>query len=452
MHDHNHYGILLITLLFISTGELYALPLHAVDNHISITTSKDIIAIGDIHGDLDNVLELLKRISVIDEKNHWIAKDTLLIQLGDQIDRSHQDKAVIDFFQNLKQVALQSSSDVLEILGNHEAYNAVLDFKSIQVADEFLYFYQLPFKLPSRCQDFYETNTKPYFDIPYYQQLSQDGDPVPLGIRGRALAFCPGGEYAKIMASKYVSLIINRTLFVHAEITRKYSVLGRQGLGQINQETSHWLRDPTYISSLYKDIDQELFRDKEGPLKSRFFSRDFTEEKCSVLDEVLKDLEVDRMVVGHSVQPFGITSDCNGKIFRIDTGYSQGFDYNRIRAPKEALKISADNNTHILTDKDWKSFLHQNLEVINHSTLDCTTDPTPANTSLSKCPRDLAHMAFEDILSLDYFKDHEAFRFSNMFLNEEDMNSLSFNPNTCYFKIVDRIIVLEGLVKCNHLR
>ena len=38
----------------------------------------------------------------------------------------------------------------------------------------------------------------------------------------------------------------------------------------------------------------------------------------------------------------------------------------------------------------------------------------------------------------------------NMFLNEKEMSSLSFNLNTCYFKSVDRIIVLEGLVKCNH--
>ena len=63
-------------------------------------------------------------------------------------------------------------------------------------------------------------------------------------------------------------------------------------------------------------------------------------------------------------------------------------------------------------------------------------------------------MAFKDILSLDYSNEHEAFRFSNMFLreNEEEMNSFGFNLNTCYFKLIDRIIVLEGLVKCNHLR
>jgi len=443
---------LVCLISFILVSKLFALPYQAEDKRNFITTDQDIIAIGDIHGDLDNVQALLRRIKIIDDQNHWMIENTILVQLGDQIDRGHQDRLVIDFFQNLKKEALLHNSEVFEILGNHETYNAVLDFKSIAASDEFLSFYQLPFILPKRCMNFYENKAKDFFNLDYYRQLSTDGDPVPLGVRGRAQAFCPGGEYARLMASKYISLIINRTLFVHAEITKKYSALKREGLQQINLETANWLKDPTYTSTFYSDIDQELFRDKEGPLRSRFFSRDFTEEKCSVLDEVLKDLEVDRMVVGHSVQPFGITSDCNGKIFRIDTGYSQGFDYNRIRAPKEALKISADNNTHILTDKDWKSFLHQNLEVINHSTLDCTTDPTPANTSLSKCPRDLAHMAFEDILSLDYFKDHEAFRFSNMFLNEEDMNSLSFNPNTCYFKIVDRIIVLEGLVKCNHLR
>ena len=120
---------------------------------------------------------------------------------------------------------------------------------------------------------FYENKTKDFFNIDYYRQISLDGDPVPLGVRGRAQAFCPGGEYAKLMASKYVSLSINQTLFVHGEITKKYSALKREGLHKINQETANWLNDPTYISKLFSDIDQDLFRDKEGPLRSRFFSK-----------------------------------------------------------------------------------------------------------------------------------------------------------------------------------
>ena len=47
---------------------------------------KRIIAIGDIHGDFDVFIKTLLLGGVIDENNNWIAHDTIVVQLGDQVD------------------------------------------------------------------------------------------------------------------------------------------------------------------------------------------------------------------------------------------------------------------------------------------------------------------------------------------------------------------------------
>ncbi|ARF09877.1 hypothetical protein Indivirus_4_49, partial [Indivirus ILV1] len=45
-----------------------------------------IIAIGDLHGDYNLTLEVLKLANVIDHNNKWIGGNTYVVQIGDQLD------------------------------------------------------------------------------------------------------------------------------------------------------------------------------------------------------------------------------------------------------------------------------------------------------------------------------------------------------------------------------
>ena len=54
-------------------------------NHI-FPKCKRIIAIGDIHGDYNAMIVALKKAKVINSKNKWCGKDTIVVQLGDQVD------------------------------------------------------------------------------------------------------------------------------------------------------------------------------------------------------------------------------------------------------------------------------------------------------------------------------------------------------------------------------
>ena len=49
--------------------------------------NKRLIAFGDIHGDYNAFIQLLRKAKIINTKNNWIAKDTHVVQVGDILDR-----------------------------------------------------------------------------------------------------------------------------------------------------------------------------------------------------------------------------------------------------------------------------------------------------------------------------------------------------------------------------
>ena len=49
--------------------------------------SRRIIAVGDLHGDFPNALQVLKMSGVIDENQEWTGHADFLVQTGDIIDR-----------------------------------------------------------------------------------------------------------------------------------------------------------------------------------------------------------------------------------------------------------------------------------------------------------------------------------------------------------------------------
>lgn len=66
-----------------------------------------VIVIGDLHGDLQQTVVALQLSEVIDKNGKWIggATNTRLVQMGDLVDRGHQDKEVLDFIIRLKREA-----------------------------------------------------------------------------------------------------------------------------------------------------------------------------------------------------------------------------------------------------------------------------------------------------------------------------------------------------------
>ena len=51
------------------------------------------IAVGDVHGELDALKEILQHASMTDGNNHWAAGTDTLVQMGDVIDRGPRSRS-----------------------------------------------------------------------------------------------------------------------------------------------------------------------------------------------------------------------------------------------------------------------------------------------------------------------------------------------------------------------
>jgi hypothetical protein len=77
------------------------------------------VALGDLHGDLDAFRTLLSRAGLV-EGDSWHGARTILIQLGDVIDRGPESVATYEFLADLQSRARKGTGRVVRLLGNHE--------------------------------------------------------------------------------------------------------------------------------------------------------------------------------------------------------------------------------------------------------------------------------------------------------------------------------------------
>ncbi len=250
-----------------------------------------VVAIGDIHGDLDAARRALRLAGAIDDKDAWIGGKLVVVQTGDQIDRGDEDRKVLDLFERLKGEATKTGGEVLSLVGNHEVMNAQLDFRYV---------------------------TRPAFgtfaDVnPKDEAIAQGATRVDPPERGRASAFLPGGPYATMLAKRPVIARVGDSIFVHGGVLPKHV---RSGLDEINEGTQKWLLGERRL--LPKEATSE-----DGPLWSRMYSSAPSASECAELDAVLNQLGAKRMVMGHTPQKPDISPACDGKAWRIDTGMSK---------------------------------------------------------------------------------------------------------------------------------
>ena len=265
-----------------------------------------LMALGDVHGDLDAVRDVLLALGVTDEDDHWIAGDLVVVQVGDQLDRGDGERAILDLFERLADEAYAAGGAFYSLLGNHEAMNAELDFRYVT-----------------------DGGWADFSDVAYDRADPLYAD-YPTRHRGRVAAFRPGGPYARILAEHNAIMVVGRTVFVHGGLLPRHV---DRGLERINREIQSWLRGDRKTAPAVATED-------DGPFWSRIYSDDEVPPDaaaCAALADVLEALDADQMVVGHTVQLDGITSACDGLVWRIDTGLAAYYG-----GPATALEIDDD--------------------------------------------------------------------------------------------------------------
>jgi hypothetical protein len=275
---------------------------------VSKPAPERVVAIGDIHGDLEAARRALRLAGAIDAKDAWIGGKLVVVQTGDQVDRGDDDKKILDLFERLKAEAAKTGGEVIALVGNHEVMNAQLDFRYVT---------------DGAYKEFSMTPAKD-------DEMSVAATKVDGNARGRAFAFLPRGPYATMLASRPAVARVGDSIFVHGGVLPKHV---KAGLDGINAATKAFLLGDK------RDLPKTVVGE-DGVLWTRMFSAAPSKEDCAQLDETLSLLKAKRLVMGHTVQKPDISPACNEKGWRIDIGLSKFYG-----GPTQVLEIKGDTVT-----------------------------------------------------------------------------------------------------------
>ncbi|KAI9078047.1 hypothetical protein K1719_039972 [Acacia pycnantha] len=279
-----------------------------------------LIAIGDLHGDLEKSKQTFRLASLIDESDRWIGGSATLVQVGDVLDRGGEELKILYFLEKLKREAARSGGTIITMNGNHEIMNVEGDFRSVSRPglDEFKVWadwFCLGNKMKSLCRGL-EKPKDPFEGVPsVFRGVNEEFFD---GFKARIAALRPNGPISsRFLSQNLTVLIVGDSIFVHGGVFPQHVT---HGLERINEEVRDWInglsgrRFPTYCKG------------RDGLLWSRKFSYQLAEDcDCSTLEHVLSTIPgAKRMIMGHTVQELGINGVCDNKAIRIDVGMSKG--------------------------------------------------------------------------------------------------------------------------------
>jgi hypothetical protein len=263
-----------------------------------------VVAIGDLHGDLDSTRRALKLAGAIDDSDQWIGGKLVVVQTGDTVDRGDDDRKIVDLIERLKKDAAKAGGEFVAMVGNHEIMNSMLDFRYVT-----------------------EGGFSAFADV----QAANDDiakliAPLDDAKKGRAAAFSPGGPYAMMLSSRPAVARVGDSIFVHGGVLPKWA----KSLDATNTGVHDWLSGKLKTAP-------DAFTANDGPLWTRDFSDGAITDACAELEDTLGKLNAKRMVMGHTVQDTKINAACGEKAWRIDVGMSSYYG-----GPIEVLELRGD--------------------------------------------------------------------------------------------------------------
>jgi len=273
-----------------------------------------IICIGDVHGDLGRLIDLLRTLQIIDHNTSWIAepKNTIVVQLGDQLDSMSRgstkdwetvvDTDVVRFMDDLDKIARRSGGRALSLIGNHELMNVLGDFSYV----------------------------------------SEKSMKLSGGLSRRTYMFRAGGPMARMLSKRNVVIRIGGVTFCHGGILPHHLDILRDNITIINEIVRKYLcavpLNPHETFILHNTI-----IGFEGILWTRRYFELIASGNMEMLQNIIQDicsrLKCNSVVVGHNtVQQ--ITGAVDGALWLVDAALSRAYGSNI----NEVLEILHDDD------------------------------------------------------------------------------------------------------------
>lgn len=241
-----------------------------------------VVAVGDVHGDFNRFVMVLRHAGLIDNSKNWCGGKTHLVQTGDILDRGPDSRLVMDLMMKLE---TQASAQIHMLLGNHESMLLAGDIRYVTRGE-----------------------------------ADSHGGMKEL-IRNMRLS----GRYGKWLAAHNAVMRINNALFLHAGISEEYSELSPD---RIN--------DAVRKAILFPD-EHYAVRSSEGPLWYRGWAVDRSTAAERTVEQALESSGASFAVIGHTVRIQGIGTRFAGRVVMIDTGLSEHYG-----GPVQYLEITED--------------------------------------------------------------------------------------------------------------
>ena len=326
--------ILVVSGLFVS---LYGETKQYVWENI-----EKIIAVGDIHGDYNNFVKILKSAGLVDEQLKWTGGKCHFVQTGDLLDRGDHPKKVMDLLKRLQKEALQAGGRIHLLLGNHEEMNITgIVFRHPEYVSpkQFASFLPEDFRLRMES-DFRQqlrnvsdsgTNSDDslidsYFDTKWKKLMESENIQ-------RIYVENFNREYGRWLLEQNIAIKINGIIFSHGGISEKYSTWPLEKINDVLMEELNVYR-LAHKRGIVPKIKREILYMPDSPLWNRDFALKDERSYNRVVNKILKNLDAKHMVIAHTppgspVIPenqkdeIAFRTRFDKKIWMIDTGIAE---------------------------------------------------------------------------------------------------------------------------------
>ena len=257
-----------------------------------------VIAIGDLNGAHDVLVDILRGTGLVNRKLDWTGKRDELVQMGDLFNRGGGAAHALRLLLRLQRQARRAGGNVTILLGNHEVMTA-LRHEAYCTEDEYLSFASAaerrawPARVRRAMRRLIRQRPKGIVAPiePRLEVWKMEHVPGRAELR-RALG--PRATLGRALRALPVAYVTSQTLFVHGGLLPAWARWGVDGLNQMAREC--WAAARHNLWSLPK---RSLFRNSAGPLWDRSLVRGGPRASRD-LGQTLGLLGAERMVVGHS--------------------------------------------------------------------------------------------------------------------------------------------------------
>lgn len=297
---------------------------HAAVGQAEFTGVSRIVAVGDVHGDYQQFVTILRQAGVIDGRARWVGGTTHLVQVGDVLDRGPDSRKVMELLMALAPQARAAGGDVHALVGNHEAMNVLGDLRYVHPGEYAAFRSGRSRQLQRRAWEVL-ADTARREDKAYKDQWF---DQHPLGWVEQRMAFEGNGRYATWIRGNPAVVKVNDYLFVHGGIGPGYV---DSTIAALNAGVREALRGDA------SPPEGNIAEDPEGPLWYRGLATGDETLLAAHVDRVLARFGVRHVVIGHTVTPGTIMPRFGGKVIMIDVGLSAVYG-----AEQAALVVEGD--------------------------------------------------------------------------------------------------------------